>query len=115
MTALWPLALAMGTVDHPGGRRAHNGVVLVIGGLALFAGLALAAAVRGDLGNIGCVVLSAAALMVFVGAMDDGLDLGPSVRLVSHAIAPGAQEIRCISMLVRFHQAPQLRIVTLAL
>jgi UDP-GlcNAc:undecaprenyl-phosphate GlcNAc-1-phosphate transferase len=87
MVALRPLAKALGWVDKPGGRKTHVGEVPVIGGLAMYAGLLVAAGFRARLGEDGIAVLACAGLMVLVGALDDRFDLSPYARLVAHLAA----------------------------
>ena len=43
MFVLRPIALRVGLVDSPGGRKMHSGEIPVIGGLAMFSGLLVAA------------------------------------------------------------------------
>ena len=85
LLVLRPLAVSIGLVDHPGGRKTHNGVIPVVGGLAMFGGLFAAAALSGKLAHPGIVVLLTAAFMVLIGALDDRFDLLPQFRLFAHA------------------------------
>ncbi len=87
LLVLRPLASSVGLVDRPGGRKTHNGVVPVIGGIAMLGGLLIAALMGGDLGHHGHVVLLAAVFMVLIGALDDRFDLAPRFRLFAHAAA----------------------------
>jgi len=87
LLALRPLAVSIGLMDQPGGRKTHSGVIPVIGGIAMFGGLMIAAFMGGDLGHHGHVVLMAAVFMVFIGAIDDRFDLAPPFRLFAHAAA----------------------------
>jgi UDP-GlcNAc:undecaprenyl-phosphate GlcNAc-1-phosphate transferase len=84
---LRPFAFAIGLVDRPGGRKRHVGNVPLIGGLAMFAGLATAApSTQGSL-IIEPALLASAALLVVVGVLDDRFDLPPSVRFLAQIIA----------------------------
>jgi UDP-GlcNAc:undecaprenyl-phosphate GlcNAc-1-phosphate transferase len=87
LLALRPLAHAIGLVDHPGGRKTHNGVIPVIGGISMLGGVLIAAYMGGELEHQGNVVLLAAAFMVLIGALDDRFDLAPQFRLFAHAAA----------------------------
>lgn len=85
--ALRPLALAVGLVDKPGGRKNHEGHVPLIGGIAIFAGMATAGpSIQGAL-VIAPSLIAASALLVIVGVLDDRFDLPPSVRFLAHVIA----------------------------
>jgi UDP-GlcNAc:undecaprenyl-phosphate/decaprenyl-phosphate GlcNAc-1-phosphate transferase len=87
LLALRPFAVVVGLVDRPGGRKTHHGDVPVVGGLAMFAGL-LVAAVGGDgLGHGGLNVLVVSLFMVVLGALDDRFNLPPKVRLFAHLSA----------------------------
>ncbi len=87
LLALRPFAEVVGLVDRPGGRKTHHGDVPVVGGLAMFAGL-LVAAVGGDgLGHGGMSVLVVSVFMVVLGALDDRFNLPPRVRLFAHLSA----------------------------
>lgn len=87
LLALRPLAIAIGLVDKPGGRKTHHGEVPVVGGVAMFAGLVVAAIGGEQLGHHGMMLLLTGAFMVFLGALDDRFDLPPRVRLFAHLSA----------------------------
>lgn len=87
LLVLRPLAKSIGLVDHPGGRKTHNGVIPVIGGISMLGGVLIAALMGGELGHQGNVVLLAAVFMVLIGALDDRFDLAPQFRLFAHAAA----------------------------
>jgi UDP-GlcNAc:undecaprenyl-phosphate/decaprenyl-phosphate GlcNAc-1-phosphate transferase len=87
MFALRPMARGMGLIDRPGGRKMHIGEVPVIGGLAMAGGLAVAAlysysALRGF-----PFFLTATALLVFIGALDDRYDLPAFARFLAQICA----------------------------
>lgn len=87
LLVLRPLADAIGLVDRPGGRKTHSGVIPVVGGIAMFGGVMIAAVMSDQLQRHGYIVLLAAGLMVFIGALDDRFDLKPQFRLFAHAVA----------------------------
>lgn len=87
LLALRPFAEVVGLIDKPGGRKTHHGEVPVVGGLAMFSGLLVAAAVVPVLGSGGVAFLMIGAFMVVVGALDDRFDLPPKVRLFAHLSA----------------------------
>lgn len=87
LLVLRPLAMAISLVDHPGGRKTHNGTIPVVGGIAILGGLLVAVPLSGELSHHGGVILLAAAFMVLIGALDDRFDLAPPFRLLAHAAA----------------------------
>jgi UDP-GlcNAc:undecaprenyl-phosphate/decaprenyl-phosphate GlcNAc-1-phosphate transferase len=84
--ALRPFAQVVGLIDKPGGRKTHHGDVPVVGGIAMFTGL-LVAAVGGTAQAGSVSMLVVAAFMVVLGALDDRFDLPPKVRLFAHLAA----------------------------
>ena len=48
MLALRPLAISIGLIDSPGGRKSHTGDVPVIGGMAMFIGMVVGIALVPD-------------------------------------------------------------------
>lgn len=87
LLALRPFAQVVGLIDKPGGRKTHHGEVPVVGGIAMFAGLLVAAAGTPGLGGGAGGLLVVAAFMVVLGALDDRFDLPPNVRLFAHLSA----------------------------
>jgi len=87
MLALRPLARGMGLIDRPGGRKMHIGEVPVIGGLAMAGGLAIGALYSYTSLQGFPFFLSATALLVFIGALDDRYDLPASVRFLAQICA----------------------------
>jgi UDP-GlcNAc:undecaprenyl-phosphate GlcNAc-1-phosphate transferase len=87
LLALRPFAQVVGLVDKPGGRKTHSGEIPVVGGIAMFAGMLIAAVGGEGLGHGGLSLLLVAAFMVGLGALDDRFDLPPRVRLFAHLSA----------------------------
>lgn len=87
LLALRPFAEVVGLIDRPGGRKTHHGDVPVVGGIAMFTGLLVAAIGGEDLGRSGLAILVVAAFMVVLGALDDRFNLPPKVRLFAHLSA----------------------------
>ncbi len=81
------LALRLGAVDRPGGRRVNRRPVPRMGGLALFAGFAAAAALfcRAERPLAG--LLGGALLIAALGAADDLFDLSPALKLLGQLAA----------------------------
>lgn len=87
MFALRPVARGVGLIDRPGGRKMHVGEVPVIGGLAMTGGLVI-----GSLYGYTAIsgfpfFLTALAVLVFIGALDDRYDLPASVRFLAQICA----------------------------
>jgi UDP-GlcNAc:undecaprenyl-phosphate GlcNAc-1-phosphate transferase len=87
LLALRPFAEVVGLIDRPGGRKTHHGDVPVVGGIAMLAGLLIAATGGRELGEGGIGLLFVAGFMVVLGALDDRFNLPPKVRLFAHLSA----------------------------
>jgi len=87
LLALRPFAEVVGLIDKPGGRKTHHGEVPVVGGLAMFTGLLVAAIGGTTLGSGGLSILTVCAFMVILGSLDDRFNLPPKVRLFAHLSA----------------------------
>ncbi len=83
MLALHPLAVQIGLVDRPGGRKRHNGNIPIIGGLAMFAGMAIGTFLLGLPPTAFLSAFVAGLLLIIVGAIDDGISLPPAARIVT--------------------------------
>lgn len=73
--ALSRIALRIGLVDLPGGRKQHQGPIPVTGGLAMYAGFAAAALTSGLVSGPTLALVTALGLLVAGGAADDMHDL----------------------------------------
>ena len=80
LMVLRPVAVQVGWVDCPAGRKCHEGKIPLIGGLCFYFGSLLAAFVLG-MDALGWVVFVLGGLILFVGAVDDGHELGVRPRL----------------------------------
>ena len=87
MVVLQPLARHLGLLDRPGGHKTHDGEVPVIGGIAMYMGLAVATLLGATLAEHGYATLGVAVLMVLVGGLDDRFNLPPVTRLYAHLMA----------------------------
>ena len=87
MIALRPLAVAVDLVDKPGGRKTHRGEVPVVGGLAMFLGIAFGLGLLPVNEFVTASLFSAGALVVLVGLLDDRFELSPHARLTAHLVA----------------------------
>ncbi|MEQ8207446.1 MAG: MraY family glycosyltransferase, partial [Woeseia sp.] len=87
MTVLRPLAVSVGLVDRPGGRKSHVGEIPIVGGIAMFAGIFFGLALLPDLASGYWYLLLSGALLVIVGALDDRYDVPAEIRLVAQTCA----------------------------
>ena len=83
-----PLARRLGLVDHPGGRKDHQGSIPVIGGLVIFLALALSYfGFENSMSVQSMTFVACAGLMVLVGQLDDIYDLHWSWRIAAQTLA----------------------------
>ena len=87
MLALRPLALRVGLVDKPGGRKRHEGHIPIIGGIAIFAGFFAGlftgvTLVETDPGA-SLTAFVACALLLIIGVIDDSLTLPATARMTA--------------------------------
>ncbi|MSQ55552.1 MAG: undecaprenyl/decaprenyl-phosphate alpha-N-acetylglucosaminyl 1-phosphate transferase [Betaproteobacteria bacterium] len=80
--SLTVLATRIGLVDLPGGRKQHEGVIPVTGGIAMYIGFAVAV-LAGDAGATPALALVVAlGVLVFCGLADDLHDLSPKAKFL---------------------------------
>ena len=86
---LVPNAGRIGLIDRPTARKRHGQPTPMVGGLAVFLGLAAAISVAAPLDNVSPFLI-AAALFVAVGVVDDRIEInGPLRSLIQTAIVVG--------------------------
>jgi UDP-GlcNAc:undecaprenyl-phosphate GlcNAc-1-phosphate transferase len=83
MFALRPVAMALGLVDRPGGRKSHIGEIPVIGGIAMFFGVFAGLSIFGESAYAIGSLLIASFLLVTVGVIDDRFHLPSATRIIS--------------------------------
>lgn len=84
---LTPLAIRLGLVDTPGGRKKHAGTIPLIGGICMFLGFAFALlALNISLENYRSLI-AGSALLIFLGVLDDFHELTARLRLIGQVIA----------------------------
>jgi UDP-GlcNAc:undecaprenyl-phosphate GlcNAc-1-phosphate transferase len=83
---LRPLAVAVGLVDVPGGRKRHGMPVPLIGGICMSIGVGFGATLV-EHPVIWNPALLGVYLLVVVGTIDDRFELPPNVRLIAHTCA----------------------------
>jgi UDP-GlcNAc:undecaprenyl-phosphate/decaprenyl-phosphate GlcNAc-1-phosphate transferase len=87
MAALRPVAVVVDLVDKPGGRKTHRGEIPVVGGLGMFLGCVFGIGLLPTSHFISTALLSAAALVVLVGLLDDRFEISPIARLTAHLVS----------------------------
>ena len=84
---LAPLASRIGLVDRPGGRKQHDGDIPIIGGIAMFAGYAVATLALGVGHAVVVPLVVALAVLVSAGVADDLHDLSPRSKFALQIVA----------------------------
>jgi len=91
---LRPLAISVGLVDVPVGRKSHTGNIPLIGGIAIFAGSLTALLIQHNLSGSGFAFAApvpaffvSAFLLLVIGAWDDLQELPAITRLLAQIIA----------------------------
>ncbi|MBY6018275.1 UDP-N-acetylglucosamine--undecaprenyl-phosphate N-acetylglucosaminephosphotransferase [Ferrimonas balearica] len=82
-----PVAVRIGLVDLPGGRKEHNGAIPLIGGIAIFLSVLTSSLLFFPASDTLRMYLLSAILMLFIGVLDDKYDLKVSYRLFAQAFA----------------------------
>jgi UDP-GlcNAc:undecaprenyl-phosphate GlcNAc-1-phosphate transferase len=77
----------LGLVDVPGGRKQHHDEVPMVGGLAMFGGLVVAALATGGVLTANAAILAGLALLVLLGFVDDRNELSARTRFIVQAAA----------------------------
>lgn len=92
---LAPLAVRVGLVDTPAGRKQHTNAVPLVGGIAIFIAFCVGALIWGDAGSTSMVIRDKEALgvllgccgfLVITGALDDRFHLGVFLRVASEVL-----------------------------
>ncbi|MGF1758892.1 UDP-N-acetylglucosamine--undecaprenyl-phosphate N-acetylglucosaminephosphotransferase [Photobacterium sagamiensis] len=73
-------------VDIPSGRKQHQGVVPLIGGISIFLTVAIALAIIPEIARNAPLYVFCASVLVFTGAIDDKYDISVKVRLIIQVI-----------------------------
>lgn len=83
---LQPMAYMVELVDKPGGRKQHDGLVPLTGGIATFAGIFLTAYLFLEQPMFVRLFMLGGGFIVFLGAIDDRYDISPRLRLVGQLL-----------------------------
>lgn len=84
---LAPLAVRVGLVDQPGGRKRHQAAVPLVGGPAIFAAFTFSALLLLDSLYAYRPLFAAMGLLVVVGVLDDMRDLSPQKKFLAQVAA----------------------------
>ena len=84
---LHPVALRIGLIDSPGGRKLHSGNIPLIGGLAIYAVLWLSAFWLPTFSSTVFWLLTSAGVLVLVGMVDDFHHVPAIPRLLAQSVA----------------------------
>lgn len=93
--SLAPLAKKIGLVDVPSGRKQHDEVIPLVGGLAILISLLVAWAIWGGSAetqvmakdqNAAAVLLGCCSFLTIAGSLDDRFDLGIAIRVGSEVL-----------------------------
>lgn len=81
-----PLAVKIGLVDKPNYRKRHQGLIPLIGGIALFISNACYCFLEWNEMRLPYLYLSCVTVLLIVGVLDDRFDLSPFLRAIVQAI-----------------------------
>src|SRR3989338_7073884 len=84
---LKPVALHIGLIDTPGGRKTHAAPVPLIGGIAIFMGFCFSLLCLNISLSDYRSLLAGSGILVLIGVMDDFHELTPRVRLIGQCLA----------------------------
>lgn len=76
-----PLAQSVGLVDKPNFRKRHQGVIPLIGGIALFLGNLTFYTLQWEQMHLPDLYLTAVTILLVIGVLDDRFDLSPFLRV----------------------------------
>ncbi|HEW9976524.1 MULTISPECIES: UDP-N-acetylglucosamine--undecaprenyl-phosphate N-acetylglucosaminephosphotransferase [Shewanella] len=81
-----PVARKIGLVDLPNERKTHVGAIPLIGGVSIYCSVFLVSSIIFEQSQIFNLYLISAALILFLGVLDDKYDLSVRVRIVAQVI-----------------------------
>ncbi|MGL5391496.1 MAG: MraY family glycosyltransferase, partial [Shewanella sp.] len=83
---LKPFAQQVGLVDTPNERKLHVGAIPLIGGVSIYCSVLLVSSIVMPDSHVFNLYLISAALILFLGVLDDKYDLSVRVRMVAQVI-----------------------------
>lgn len=93
-----PVAEKIGLVDKPNFRKRHQGLIPLIGGIALFLGNLTFYLMQWDQMRLPYLYLSAISVLLIIGILDDRFDISPFIRAVVQAAIAGAMVYSGLSL-----------------
>lgn len=84
--ALRPIAIRVGLVDIPGGRKTHINTTPLVGGLGIFFGMLCMSTIAPGVITEFAPLLSLSALVLFIGTIDDAKELTVAARMTGHTL-----------------------------
>ncbi len=85
-----PVANAIGLVDKPNYRKRHQGVIPLIGGIALFIGNLTYYLLEWEQMRLPELYLGSVSVLLLIGVLDDRFDVSPFIRAIIQASLAGA-------------------------
>lgn len=79
------MAKHVGLVDRPNYRKRHQGLIPLVGGISVYAGVCFTFAISDDYIPHAWLYLTCAGVLVFVGALDDRFDISVKIRAAIQA------------------------------
>lgn len=80
------VAKRIGLVDKPNYRKRHQGLIPLVGGISVYAGICFAFLITSQQIPFGSLYLACAGLLVFIGALDDRFDISVKIRAFVQAL-----------------------------
>ena len=80
------VAKKIGLVDRPNFRKRHQGVIPLVGGISVYAGICLTFAIANYYIPHASLYLACAGVLVLVGALDDRYDISVKIRAIIQAL-----------------------------
>jgi len=80
------VAKRIGLVDKPNARKKHQGVIPLVGGISVYAGVCFAFLITQSYMPNGALYLACAGILVLVGALDDRFDISVKFRALVQAV-----------------------------
>lgn len=90
---LKPVAVRVGLVDLPGGRKTHLRATPLVGGIGIFLGVLIVSNFMPGVISEYRSLLSLSAIILFMGVFDDARELGAWVRMLGHALVALAMAV----------------------
>ncbi len=91
--ALKPIAVKIGLVDIPGGRKTHLNATPLVGGMGIFIGIICISFLMPGIAVEFSSLLSLSALILFIGTVDDAKELTPFTRMLGHGLVALAMAV----------------------